>query len=103
MKPFKNILYVTEGTVDQASAIERAVSLAESNQSKLTIIDVIPPVAEDYREDTMTCHMSVLESLIEPHRNRLKIDFDIGAQLQSAPFPLAKPEKPDAPIAGLVR
>ncbi len=77
MKPFKNILYVTEGTVDQASALERAVSLAESNQSKVTIIDVIPPVAEDYREDTMTCHMNVLESLIEPHRNRLKIDFDI--------------------------
>ncbi len=53
MKPFKNILYVTEGTVDQASALKRAVSLAERNQSKLTVIYVVPPVAEDYREDTI--------------------------------------------------
>lgn len=42
MKHFKNILYLNEPTVDQASAFARAVWLAENNQADLTIIDVIP-------------------------------------------------------------
>ncbi|MBN1992955.1 MAG: universal stress protein [Anaerolineae bacterium] len=77
MNPFKNILYVTENTVDQASAVARAVSLAKNNQANLTIIDVIPPIADDFRADTITYHRQALESLIEPYQNRLKIQLDV--------------------------
>ena len=45
MKEFKNILYLNEPTVDQASAVARAVTLAENNQAELTIADVIPSQA----------------------------------------------------------
>jgi len=77
MKLFKNILYVNEPTVDQSSAVERAVTLAETNQSKLTIIDVFPPVAEDYRIDTTDYRQKALESLIAPYRKRLEIRLDV--------------------------
>jgi universal stress protein E len=77
MKRFKNILYVTEAIVDQASAVARAVSLAENNQANLTIIDVIPPVRNDLQAETMAKHMQALESLIEPYRQRLKIELDV--------------------------
>jgi nucleotide-binding universal stress UspA family protein len=77
MKLFTNILYVTEETADQASAVERAVSLAENNQAQLTIIDVIPPVADEYRADTVTDRMKALEALVEPYHNRLKIQIDV--------------------------
>ena len=77
MKLFKNILYVTEPTVGQSAAVERAVTLAETNQSKLTIIDVFPPVAEDYRADATDHHRKALESLISPYRKRLEIRLDL--------------------------
>ncbi|MDX9786857.1 MAG: universal stress protein [Desulfobacterales bacterium] len=77
MKQFQNILYVNEETVDQSSAVERAVSLAENNQAKLTIIDVIPPVNDDYQMETMNSHMQALEVLIEPYQNRMKIQLDV--------------------------
>jgi len=77
MKLFKNILYVNEPTVDQSSAVERAMTLAETNQSKLTIIDVFPPVAEDYRADTTDYRQKALESLIAPYRKRLEIRLDV--------------------------
>ncbi len=77
MKRFKNILYVTEATVDQASAVARAVSLAENNQAKLTIIDVFPPVTGDLQAGITAKHMQALEFLIEPYRQRLKIQLDV--------------------------
>jgi nucleotide-binding universal stress UspA family protein len=77
MKLFKNILYVTEPTMDQSAAVERAVTLAENNQSKLTIIDVFPPVAEDYRADTADYRQKALDSLIAPYRKRLEIRLDV--------------------------
>ncbi len=77
MKPFKNILYVTEESVDQVSAVARAVSLAENNHARLTVIVVISPVADAYRSDTANHHTQKLESLIKPYRNRLKIQIDV--------------------------
>lgn len=78
MNQFKNILYVIEPTADQAPAVARAVSLAKKNQAKLTIIEVIPPVADDYYQvNTITPHMQALESLIAPYQNRLKIQIKV--------------------------
>jgi hypothetical protein len=48
MNRFKNIPYVTESSVDQSSAVKRSVSLAENNLAKLTMIDVLPGVADNY-------------------------------------------------------
>lgn len=83
MKVFKNILYVAEPTVDQSAAVERAVTLAKNNQSKLTIIDVFPPVADDYRANTMDYHKNTLESVIAPYRKRLEIRLDV---MMGTPF-----------------
>lgn len=77
MKLFKNILYVTEPTVDPSAGVARAVTLAETNRSKLTIIDVFPPVAEDYRAVTADHHPKALESLIAPYQKRLEIRLDV--------------------------
>jgi len=43
MKRFKNILYVAEFSVDQSSAIARAITLAENNQARLTFLHVVEP------------------------------------------------------------
>jgi hypothetical protein len=70
-------LYVTEPTADQPAAVERAVTLAENNQSKLAIIDVYAPVAGDYRPDTTDYRRKALESQITPYWKRLEIRLDV--------------------------
>lgn len=91
MKRFKNILYLNEPTVDQASAVARAVSLAENNQADLTIVDVIPtqvveagiglppggPISEELRAAVESDHRKILESTIQPFRERLQIRLDV--------------------------
>ena len=44
MQRFKNILFVADGRTDDSPALRRAVGLAESNQARLTLIDVLKPV-----------------------------------------------------------
>jgi len=41
MKRFKNILYFADGITKDSPALKRAVSLAEDNQARLTIMDII--------------------------------------------------------------
>jgi nucleotide-binding universal stress UspA family protein len=91
MKRFKNILYLNEPTVDQVSAVARAVSLAENNQADLTIVDVIPtqvvtagiglppggPISEELRAFVESEHRKTLESMIQPFCERLHIRLDI--------------------------
>lgn len=87
MKRFKNILYVSNGDIDQISAMTRAVTLAENNQAELTVIEVIPPVSAgmfdgglgsvDLEAAMVTECKQHLEELIEPHRQRLKIKLDV--------------------------
>ncbi|EIM65507.1 universal stress protein [Desulfobacter postgatei] len=79
MKTFKNILYVGEDTADQVSAVARAVSMAENNQARLTVIDVIAPVPEPHLSGTVQHHMQKLDSLVGPYRNRLTIKIDVLA------------------------
>jgi|GEM_PF-1831917 len=91
MRRFKNILYVNEPTVDQASAVTRAVSLAENNQAVLTIVDVIPtqvatagiglppggPISEDLRADVESEHRKAMESMVQPFSERLQVRLDL--------------------------
>lgn len=78
MKQFKNILYITEARVEQVSAVARAVSLAESNQAALTVMDVMPPLEEAYHASEMARRLAILESLVEPHRPRLKVQCRVA-------------------------
>lgn len=89
MRQFKNILYVSEGGVDQASAMARAATFAENNQAELTVIDVVPHVpaglgmadggtfSADLHVAMAREHRQDLESLIDPHRQRVKIKLDV--------------------------
>jgi hypothetical protein len=43
VKRFKNILYLAEPSLDQTAALARAVSLAENNQARLTLLQVSEP------------------------------------------------------------
>lgn len=88
MKRFKNILYVSEGGVDQASAMARAVTLAENNQAELTVVAVIPliPGGKGDNGGPDFTHLQAvmvseqrqsLESLIEPHGQRFNIKREV--------------------------
>ncbi|MET0072524.1 MAG: universal stress protein [Candidatus Thiodiazotropha sp.] len=44
MKRFKNIVYFAEGIDEPDHALERAFLLAENNQARLTMLDVIQPI-----------------------------------------------------------
>jgi len=89
MNRFKNILYVSETSVAQESAMARAVSLARNNQAALTVIDVIPgvstgigmspdsPGGADLQEAMKSERRRALESLVAPHRKNLEIHINV--------------------------
>ena len=82
MKRFKNILYVNDPTGDQAWALTRAVSLAESKQANLTVLDVIPtevvtagigfppggPISNDLKASVMADRNQQLETMIKSYK-----------------------------------
>jgi len=87
----QNILYVAEPSGEQASAIERAVALAENNQAKLTVMDVVPPVSAgigmppggpigaELQAAVEAGRRDAMQSLLAPHRARLDVRLDIVA------------------------
>lgn len=91
MKRFKKILYVNEPSVDQASAIARAVSLAENNQADLTIVDVVPPqvvtagidlpaeapLSNELRAAVESEHREAMESMVQSFAERLQIRREV--------------------------
>lgn len=77
MNRFKNILYVHEATADQASGIARAVSLAEGNQARLTLIEVVQPAGDPSNRGALAERRQALETMIELHRHRLTIQIDV--------------------------
>ncbi len=85
MNRFKNILYVAEPSVDQTSAIARAVALAENNQAELTLlwVDEKPNLGlfaeqQDPGEiETALCQRGLekLEALAAPYRDSIPINL----------------------------
>lgn len=79
MKRFKNILYFADGAIEPCSALERAIALAESNQARLTVIDVIEKYDADQELEKrlgvkieQLLHDKRLEELrllLEPYQN----------------------------------
>lgn len=47
MKRFKNILFYTDGKEDSRVALNRAVDLAERNQGRLTVVNVVEQLSRD--------------------------------------------------------
>jgi universal stress protein E len=78
MKGFENILYVAEESVNQTSAVARAVSLAETHHAELTIIDVIPSTLSEYQTEVMASRMTTLEALAAPFQHRLHIHLKVA-------------------------
>lgn len=90
MKRFKNILYLVEPGAEQSAALARAVSLAESNQAQLTLLQVSRPPRAGFLMESRTeearaakAHQRMaahLERLAAPYRQRLPIDLqtDLG-------------------------
>lgn len=86
---FNNILCVVEHGEAGKPALDRAVTLAEHNQAKLTVVDVIPrvpagigmpdggPISRDLRAAMVREHEARVVSLIEPYRKRLDVKHDV--------------------------
>jgi nucleotide-binding universal stress UspA family protein len=86
MKRFKDILCIVEPGKECKPALERAVTLAENNQANLTVITVASsisdgigmpeggPTSAELQEATVSSHKQELENLVEPYRQRSKIE-----------------------------
>jgi len=95
MKRFKDLLCMVESRKECGLALDRAVSLAENNQANLTVIAVAPlvragigmpeggPISADFQATTVNNHKQELETLVEPHRQRIKIETKV---LVGTPF-----------------
>jgi universal stress protein E len=86
MKRFKNILCVVEPESPCEYVLDRAVSLAENNQAKLTVVDVtekVPaavgkikggPSSSELQEAMVNSYAQGLASLVEPFQKRIDIE-----------------------------
>jgi nucleotide-binding universal stress UspA family protein len=85
---FKNILYVVESPEACKPSLERAVTLAENNQARLMVVDVVDvvdrvtagigmpeggPISADLQAAIVSEHGRRLESLIDPYLKRVEI------------------------------
>jgi nucleotide-binding universal stress UspA family protein len=89
MRRFNNIICVVEHGKESKPALDKAVTLAEHNQAKLTVVEVIPrvpagigmpdggPISRDLRAAMVSEHEARLVSLIEPYRERLDVKHDV--------------------------
>lgn len=87
MKCFKNILYIAEPSLDQVAALARAVSLAENNQARLTLLQVSEPPRTGILVESGTLEARYaevcqgmaanLEAMAAPWRDHLAIDIQV--------------------------
>lgn len=89
IKPFEDILCVFNPSPASQRALERAVTLTENNQAKLTVIDVIRritadvkmpddgPISSDLQAAMKSEHAQTLESLIESYRKLQRIGTQV--------------------------
>jgi len=66
MKRFKNILFFADGSDDVTTSLKRAAQLAESNQARLTLVDVIEPV--ETPSEVISKFGIELNELLKKHR-----------------------------------
>ena len=90
MQRFKNILAVVEMAQSSSLALERAVSLAQSNQASLTVLCVVPelspgtskpegnPLKVEFQQYAVNEQQQKLEELVAPYREQLEIKLKIS-------------------------
>ena len=95
MQRFGNILFVSVPGEDDRGALERAASLADSNQAELTLVEVVEQLpadltvaeidcsAEDLQTDLVDAAGERLEALAAPWRGRVQIHHKV---LVGTPF-----------------
>ncbi len=66
MKRFKNILFFADGSEEITPALKRTAQLAESNQARLTLVDVIEPV--ETPSEVISRFGIELNELLKKHR-----------------------------------
>ena len=69
MKRLKNILFFADGSEEMTPALQRAAQLAESNQARLTLVDVIEPV--DTPDEILSRFNIELNELLKQHRQQV--------------------------------
>lgn len=86
MKRFNNILCTVDPGKKCKPALERAVTLAENNQAKLTVIAVAPfvrtgigmhegeSISTELQSTIVKSHQQELENLVEPYRQRIDME-----------------------------
>ena len=89
MKRFKEILCIVESGKECKSALDRAVTLAETNQANLTAIMVAPlvragigipeggPISTDLQAATVSSYKQELEAIAESYRKRVNIETKV--------------------------
>jgi universal stress protein E len=95
MKRFKTILCVAAPGEACTIALERAVTLAENNQARLTVVDIVEdiaagtrmpeglPTAADLQAAMVSAQAQGLETLVDPYRERIQIQTGV---LKGTPF-----------------
>ena len=95
MHRFNNILFAVENAEADQPALARAVTLAEHNQARLTVVDVLPPLpsgigmpqggprAHDLQAAMLREHDERMTALLAPFRDRLDIGHEV---LVGTPF-----------------
>ncbi len=68
MKHFKNILYLSEASVDQTLALSKAISLAVRHQGRLTLLEVIPSVRDKLNPLPKGLDLTALENQLVTER-----------------------------------
>jgi nucleotide-binding universal stress UspA family protein len=64
MKRFNNILFVADSELKGGDAFERAVTLAEHNQAKLTVVSIIEELPTDSNAEIQGISMIKLQNAI---------------------------------------
>ncbi len=89
MKRFKRILCVVDPRQHAGTALERAVSLAQNNQAKLTVVSIAPrltagigmpdggPISAQLQEAGIADSRQQLDKAIAPFRSRIAIDAKV--------------------------
>lgn len=91
MQRFENILFVSEPEADDTPALERAAELAEHNQARLTLVEVVEKLpaglalpksavsVEDLQSDLIRAAGERLEALAAPWRQRIRAQHNVLA------------------------
>ena len=89
MKRFKNILFVVSPELKNTEALERAISLADNNQARLTVVSIAEKIPSRYRKKVQGISLvklqkamiddceSELESLVAPFLEKIQINIKV--------------------------